>query len=856
MLHDKDGPWAKLHRDPADQRVLGELSLLDHSLDVAAAFAALLDGGPWNRALALLAGRALTAVDVARLAAMAAFHDIGKANAGFQARRDPKAPMVGHEGEVAALLFHPELRTTAGGAALNAVLRSWGAGPYLSALFAHHGRPRAEFARATMAGLAPWTAHVPHWRPRNGYDPSAAAARLVEEVRARFPLAWAPGEKLPSDPRFVALFAGLLVLADWLGSDANRFPVGAPHGAARDTLRATQAAAVVAGEGLAALATPPGDFTAAFSFPPLGAQRDADADDLGAVALIEAETGSGKTEAALWRWLALRRRGLVDGLYFALPTRSAAVQLHNRVNCMLKRLCGAEAPRAVLAVPGYIRAGDAEGEALPGFSVAWDDEGTDGRWAAERTNRFLAARVAVGTIDQALLGALCVRHAPVRAAALARSLLVVDEVHASDAYMGTLLDGLLKNHVAAGGHALLLSATLGAAARVRLLGGPVPPLEEAVALPYPALSGSDAPLRAAATDGTHGKTVSVEIAPIMDDAAAIAARAVEAARAGASVLVVRNSVKGAIEVARAVEEIAPALAFRVNDAATLHHGRFAPSDRRLLDAAVEDAFGAGRSAAGRVLVGTQTLEQSLDIDADLLLTDLAPIDVLLQRIGRLHRHRRRKDRGAFADARVVVLRPEVRDLTRLLGRVRDRHGLGPMADGGGVYPDLRQIEATLALLEDNPVIAIPADNRRLVEGALHPDVLAAVGRKMEAAAEAAGGAAAWANHGAQLGGIASADRATAVQVALDLATPFSQLVFPDAAEQIKTRLGEQALLVDVALAGPFEAPVDRIAIPHWMAKDIGRDDKAELIGQDAAGERFRIGKRTFVYGRWGLERAD
>ena len=841
MPFDPKEPWAKLiHAE--DDSVAAALPLLDHALDVAAVGEALLTRSSWRAALEATLGHALTPQDVARLVALTALHDLGKTNAGFQARWSRSAPRIGHEGQVAPLWFDPGLRERT---PLWQTLKDWGAHAYLPALMAHHGRPREEFGGPPPTGgqNRTWEKHRQHWRAADGYDPLAQASRLIAEIRARYPLAWQNGPKLPGETRFIALFAGLVTLADWIGSDTKRFPVAEPHGDARIDRRTAEARNAVQARGLLPLATPVGDFTAAFPFPPRGVQTEADAGDLGPVALIEAETGSGKTEAALWRWLELRRGGLVDGLYFALPTRSAAMQLRNRVQQMLDRLWGKGAPEAFLAVPGYLRAGDAEGRALPGFEVRWDDVSDDRRWAAEHANRFLAARVAVGTIDQALLGALRVKNAPFRAAMLARSLLVVDEVHASDAYMTRLLERLLANHVAAGGHALLLSATLGASTRARLLRQPEPARAAAEVQPYPALSGIGVTPRAIAAGGPRAKTVQFETAGILDDADAIAARAVDAARAGASVLVVRNSVAGAVAVARAVETLAPDLAFRVDGVATLHHGRFAPDDRRRLDDAVEDAFGKARTAAGRVLVGTQTLEQSLDIDADLLLTDLAPIDVLLQRIGRLHRHER-GDRGAFAEAHAIVLCPADRDLTRLLGRVQDRHGLGPMQDGRGVYPDLLQIEATWRLLAANARASIPADNRRLVEGALHPEV-------RDRLTEALGTA--WANHDASLMGIAHAERQMAADQSLDLATPFRDLTFPND-EAIGTRLGARDLLVDFepALPGPFGHAVHRLAIPHWMARGITAQDCPEPLGAQEDGEAFALGERRFLYGRWGL----
>jgi len=821
-------PWAKLAGDAA-------LPLVDHCLDVGAVAEIVL--AAWAGPLAAAAGRALTPQDLARLAALMAMHDLGKANRGFQARRDPKAKLVGHTRQVAALLSHSKLRSGPAAGALNDLIVDWGARQHFAAAMAHHGRPLAEFR--DTATSKDWMEHTAHWWPGTDGDPAAALVPLLDALRARWPLAWQPGPPLPDAPRFVALFAGLTTLADWMGSDTQRFPVAGPHGKAREPWRWGHAYAAAAARGFVPLPTPDAEFRAALGFEPRGFQAQATADDLGPVALIEAETGSGKTEAALWRWLELRRRGEVDGLFLALPTRSAAVQLHGRVQAMLDRVWGPGVVEGVLAVPGYLRAGDAEGQALPDFAVRWDkgEPGAepDGRWAAERAERFLAARVAVGTIDQALLATLPVRHALFRAGVLSRSLLVVDEVHASDRYMGGLLEALLMHHVGVGGRALLLSATLGADARARLLGTDSPSLEQAEAVPYPALSGRGVPPRAVAGSSRSPKRVTIEVAGLIDAPDRIAERAVAAARAGAAVLVVRNSVAGAVAAARAVEALAPDLAFRVEGVSTLHHGRFAADDRRRLDAAVQLAFGRERTGGGRVLVGTQTLEQSLDIDADYLVTDLAPMDVLLQRIGRLHRHDRR-DRGDHAAARVLVLRPEARDLSPLLAA--RHHGLGGSAGRRGPYPDVAQLEATLTLIEDTPVITVPDDNRRLVERALHPEALAAVASTRGAA---------WTNHAAARGSREQGDADAANQAALDLSQPFRSLVYPKDGELAATRLGARDLLVDMdpPLAGPFGAAVPRLSVPAWMA---GSGGEMAQLGEG----RFRLGTRAYIYDRWGL----
>ncbi|CAI8057916.1 CRISPR-associated endonuclease/helicase Cas3 [Geodia barretti] len=184
---------------------------------------------------------------------------------------------------------------------------------------------------------------------------------------------------------------------------------------------------------------------------------------------IESETGSGKTEAALWRFAHMYEAGLVDGLYFALPTRSAAVQIHERVERFIRNLFPRGVPPVVLAVPGYEPGVDASSVAMQDYEPWWEDRHDDDRpWASKSPKRYLAAQIAVGTVDQAMMCALQVKNAHMRAACLARNLLVVDEVHASDTYMSVVLEALINAHVRAGGYALLMSAT---SARRRAIAG-------------------------------------------------------------------------------------------------------------------------------------------------------------------------------------------------------------------------------------------------------------------------------------------------------------------------------------------------------------------------------------------------
>ena len=544
-------------------------------------------------------------------------------------------------------------------------------------------------------------------------DPIADLKELGDSVRRWFPGAFvAGGEPLPAAPRFWHMVAGLAMLADWMGSDRSIF-----HFANGNALDRMLFARDAGQQALKDFRTDQSEiritdptFDRVSPYPPREIQT-ATGTIAGNVVVMESETGSGKTEAAIYRWAQLFARGEVDGLYFALPTRVAATSLHTRVVEAVSRMYGDRPkPVVVLAVPGYLKADETSGRALPGFEVLWDDDPSDAtrrsRWAAEAPKRYLAGCIVVGTIDQILLGAITSKHSHMRTACSLRHLLVVDEVHASDTYMESLLSHLLSLHTAAGGHSLLLSATLGSAARSRLLGSTTPALAVAERMDYPAISTDIAPMPVRQAGSEMVKSVALALNDRIGDPDAIAEMALDAARQGAKVLVIRNLQKDALSTARALfakPDVEPFL-FRCAGVAALHHGRYAREDRTLLDAAVMAAVGAIGQMGDFILIGTQTLEQSLDIDADLIITDLCPADVLLQRLGRLHRHRRERPAG-FKTPRAVILAPS--DLSTLLTRFGG-HGLGGTRNP---YQSLLTAEATRRLIASEPRWHIPAMNR-------------------------------------------------------------------------------------------------------------------------------------------------
>lgn len=645
LSHANPNAYTRAHWAKSDRQNPGRIHLLEHHLaDVGACMEALLSQPTIRGRLARAAGRDdIDEATAARLAAFAALHDIGKVNMGFQTQiwqaedwqgaRRPRGWGRGHTRDIVPVLNYDDRETADWffDALGFEELLEWDAdaGETTCGLFvatlSHHGEPlNLEGGRQRNPSM---------WRAYGGLDPKACVERISGLARAWFPAAFATDAvPLPSAPAFQHMFLGLCTLADWLGSNEAFFPFrDAPQDDYIATAR-SRAKRVVREIGLDIADQRDGfadtpDFADLFNLSPNTIQPNAiqraayDVPLDEPLAIIESETGSGKTEAALWRFARLYDAGRVDGLYFALPTRAAAKQIYERVNLFRKRLfTAADAPKPVLAVPGYIRFGDIKGEReLQPYKVWWDSDAIDHRrWAAESAKRFLAAQIAVGTIDQAMMAALKVRHSHMRAACLARNLLVVDEVHASDAYMRRILEALLDAHIGAGGYALLMSATLGSDARHRLLtrsrmsAADAPNMDDAVKAAYPSIATVGEGIRPA-SENDRLKRVLMKARPAMQDFDQTAQLALQAARASAKTLVIRNTVRNAIATQQAIERAAgddASMLFTCNGTPTLHHSRFAAPDRHMLDAAVEALLGKEALAKGCVVVGTQTLEQS------------------------------------------------------------------------------------------------------------------------------------------------------------------------------------------------------------------------------------------------------
>ncbi len=602
---------------------------------------------------------------------LTALHDVGKLTAGFLAQCEPwkaaQAPAIN--------LMQNGCRKHAWISQIDLEPRFGTAKRWAIALGGHHGR----FSLSSPVGE--------HLLSQRIFQPlrNELAAELLEIFGPLPSIGPSGGNDIAEFPHIAAL-CGFVILCDWLGSDEENFPLppaGFSSPAMEKSVASAGAAAAVSRRQLgqpailpkipfATLFTPPGDSDYAAN----SLQKECAAHICGpGLHLIEAPMGMGKTEAALWAAAGLISSGKSSGLYFALPTQLTSNKIHDRVGAFLGNALPASGTLALAHAASWLE-NSAKFRIAAG--PAGEDDGTDA--AAARTwftsRRALLARYGVGTIDQALMAALPVKFAALRLFGLAAKVVVLDEVHTYDAYTAKLLDRLIQHLLALRCTVIVLSATLTKSRRAELLqlaSPEIPDLHDdypllsscktggtvrSIAIPYP----DDLP--------SHEVTIRrIDLPapalpePLVEEIQSRACR-------GERVLVIRNTVALA-------QETFNALRIEGIECGLLHSRfPFHARNGHPVEAFRNPDFPAGREAKwvarlgksgppqpGCILVATQVAEQSLDIDADLLVTDLCPADMMLQRTGRLWRHPNHRPAALrpCAEPEMWVLVPEIPD---------------------------------------------------------------------------------------------------------------------------------------------------------------------------------------------------
>lgn len=528
------------------------------------------------------------------------------------------------------------------------------------------------------------------------------------------------GFSLTDEPPFLSSFgavflAGFCSVADWLGSRCDKYNfsfLGVPedlcsyfeHRVAADAQRVLQLSGIVGHVnpfvGVAAL-LPAGKA-------PRSLQSVAETlPTKQTLTIVEAPTGTGKTETALSYAWKLVDAGLADSIIFALPTQATANAMFSRLE-KAAIILFSDSPNLLLA-HGYAKFNE-EFAKLKKHGKPEDDDEQDGwvkcsEWLAESRKRVFLGQIGVCTIDQVLISVLPVRHRFVRGFGVGRSVLLVDEVHAYDAYMYGLLEEVLRQQKASGGSAILLSATLPSTQKQQLFSAWGADLTDKE-------GSDDFPLISSAADSevtTFSLPKSEKQEPVIvnveclrtqdmipDDA--LISQMIEAAGKGAQVAVVCNLVDAAQTLYEALKSKAEGLPIEID----LFHARFRFLDRKEKEQGVIRNFGLeGERGKGRILVATQVVEQSLDVDFDWIITQLCPIDLLFQRMGRLHRHEVNNTTRpvGFSDCLCIVLLPQ-----------EDDYG-----GTGVVYANQRVLWRTEQMLTDCERIVFPGAYRSWIE---------------------------------------------------------------------------------------------------------------------------------------------
>lgn len=457
------------------------------------------------------------------------------------------------------------------------------------------------------------------------------------------------------------LLSGLTSFADWIGSNEEWFPFGTvedcedlPGWFQKRRHNANCAMEVIGWEFHTPLSSGTKSFKQVFNFSPRPLQQTV-ADVLAdlkepAILLIEAPMGEGKTEAAFFAHLELQRRFGHRGLYVALPTKATGNAMFKRTLDFLHHHGTNRKLDLQLLHGGALLNDTFQNLRISGIH----DNNTGGEIRAGEwfTNkkRALLSDYGVGTVDQALMPILPVRHNFVRLWGLANRVVVFDEIHAYDAYTGTLLVHLLRWLLALGSSVVLLSATLPPSIRRKLadtVNADFPEQETE----YPRLSVfcPDETVNQIHFEADPARRLTLRLMGIPPELPNIYTALEEHLADGGMALALVNTVQRAQDLYRLfpegelLERESQRVGKRLADGTEvfLFHARFPADQRQKREDAALETFGALGTRLGRkILIATQVAEQSLDLDFDLLITDLAPIDLILQRAGRLWRHAR------------------------------------------------------------------------------------------------------------------------------------------------------------------------------------------------------------------------
>ncbi len=459
-------------------------------------------------------------------------------------------------------------------------------------------------------------------------------------------------ESLPEpDVPCQMLLTGLLIMADWLASNTDYFPyISADCTGETDTGRLDRAWDEI---GFPDIWSPevqhPYDawFASRFGFAPNPVQQSmmqtvSENPDAG-IYILEAPMGIGKTEAALAAAEILADKLHCGGVFFGLPTQATANGIFSRIYQWASK-CDSDT-HAIRLAHGMTDLNEAYQSVFHGTASDSGDASVIVHEWFEGRKQALLADFVTATVDQFLLASLKQKHCMLRHLGLAGKTVILDECHAYDAYMNVYLDQTLRWMGAYGVPVIILSATLPPQRREQLVRAylgvsakkELPYQTKSDPFAYPVLTWTSEThiCQRAVSANSALKAVSVGRLPETDLVSLLESRL----EGGGCAAVIVNTVRYAQKLSQTLAE--QLSGFEI----VCFHSRFLASDRAEIEHNLLARTGKNSDDAGRnrlIVVGTQVIEQSLDLDFDCMITELCPMDLLLQRSGRLHRHDRER----------------------------------------------------------------------------------------------------------------------------------------------------------------------------------------------------------------------
>ncbi|MEZ4714433.1 MAG: CRISPR-associated helicase Cas3' [Caldilineaceae bacterium] len=636
-----------------------------------------------------------------------AMHDIGKVSVPFQAQNQAQKVRLEGEGfqfghwKPKDTLYHTDVgRYYLRNEFAEFELPEWLHRAWLEMIGGHHG----VYATTSLSSVKRTLLHGIH-EPAEWAQLRKRADQILQSILlVQPPQIWPEPTNVSAA---IMALTGFTILCDWLGSDGRYFK---PHVdiALLDYVRLSrrQAYKAVGDAGFFQLVCSKTQplFTELFperqpARPLQSAIDQIPTKVLGhpCLVIIEAPTGEGKTEAA---FTVAHRIGLLRGsdeFYCALPTTATSNQMFIRTHKYLQKNLNLPTQTNLIHGQSFLVEDDLRIEPLSNGDTEFSEAV---EWFAPK-KRALLAPFGVGTIDQAELAALNVRHNALRLIGLAGKVVILDEVHAYDTYMTTIIEQMLRWLSALSSSVILLSATLPTARRAALATayGVTDEAEVTENACYPSLwVGSKGGINHDTPAAYQPERV-FHVSPIHighDDATEKATWLLEQVSEDGNACWIANTVERA---QRLYEEIG-----RLDRQIEryLLHARFPLEDRQRLEKLITQKHGPeGVRPKRSIVIGTQVLEQSLDLDFDLMVSDLAPIDLLLQRMGRLHRHQNK--RPAHHQVPHLYVNCEVVDDGSLLKMGADRFY--------GEYI----LQKSWQAIKEKEQIVLPQDYRPLVE---------------------------------------------------------------------------------------------------------------------------------------------